>query len=50
MEAVIVAVNSMLTAPNLDSIANVDASVMYKDSPQEFNKKVRRLAEKSVGG
>lgn len=40
----------MLAAPNLDSPANVDASVMYKENQQEFNKKVRRLAEKSVGG
>ena len=50
IEAVIVAVNSMLAAPNLDSPANVDASVLYKENQQEFNKKARRLAEKSLGG
>lgn len=40
----------MLAAPNLDSPANVDAAIMYKDKLQEYNKKVRILAEKSLMG
>lgn len=48
MEAVIVSVNSMLIDPNLDSPANVDAAKMFREKRDEYNKKIRQLAEKSV--
>jgi ubiquitin-conjugating enzyme E2 G2 len=38
----------MLIDPNLDSPANVDAAVLFKKDKQEYNKRVRRLAEKSL--
>lgn len=47
MEAVIVSVNSMLIDPNLDSPANVDAAKMFREKRDEYNKKIRQLAEKS---
>lgn len=49
MEAVIVSVTSMLIDPNIDSPANVDAAKMYKEKRDEYNKKLRRLADKSIG-
>jgi ubiquitin-conjugating enzyme E2 G2 len=41
-------VNSMLIDPNLESPANVDAAKMYKEKRQEYNKKLRQLADKSI--
>lgn len=40
----------MLIEPNLDSPANVDAAKMFKEKKQEYNKKVRQLADKSLMG
>ena len=48
MEAVIVSVNSMLVDPNIDSPANVDAAKLFKENRDEYNKKLRILADKSV--
>lgn len=48
IEAVLVSVVSMLIDPNLESPANVDASVMYKNDRQGYNKKLRQLAQKSI--
>lgn len=48
MEAVIVSVNSMLVDPNCDSPANVDAAKLYKEKREEYNKKLRILADKSI--
>ena len=48
IEAVLVSVVSMLIDPNLESPANVDASVMYKNDRQAYNKKLRQLAQKSI--
>jgi ubiquitin-conjugating enzyme E2 G1 len=39
----------MLISPNLESPANVDASVLYKNDRNAFNKKLRLLARKSIG-
>lgn len=50
MEAVIISVTSMLIDPNLDSPANVDAAKMFRQKRQEYNKKLRQLAEKSIMG
>lgn len=38
----------MLSDPNLDSPANVDAAKMLKENPEEYKRTVRRLAEKSL--
>ena len=50
IEAVLVSVLSMLVDPNLESPANVDASVLYKNNKQGYNKKIRELAQKSIEG
>ena len=39
---------SMLNDPNTDSPANVDASVQFRDESEEYKKKVRRLAQRSI--
>jgi ubiquitin-conjugating enzyme E2 G1 len=38
----------MLIDPNTESPANVDASVMFKNDKQAYNKKLRQLAQKSI--
>ena len=43
VEAVLVSVLSMLSDPNLDSPANVDASVELKNNPKLFKQRVRKL-------
>ena len=48
VEAIILSVVSMLNDPNIDSAANIDASVMYRDNREEYNKKVRKLTNKSM--
>lgn len=48
VEQIIVSVISMLNDPNCDSPANIDASVMYKNKPEEYKKKVRQLVLKSM--
>jgi len=47
VEAVLVSVMSMLSEPNLDSPANVDASVMLKKDPKAYKKVVKALVRKS---
>ena len=42
---VVLSVLSMITAPNLDSPANVDAAIQFRDDYKGFKKKVRRLME-----
>lgn len=48
VEAILMSVISMLNDPNIDSPANLDASVMFRDDRPAYNKKVRRLAAKSL--
>ena len=48
VESILLSVISMLNDPNLESPANIDASVMFRDDRAEFNKKVRRLAQQST--
>jgi len=38
----------MLSAPNIESPANVDAGVQFRDDLEGYKKKVRKLAQKSV--
>ena len=40
----------MVLDPNLDSPANMDAAVMFKNDYAGWKKKVRQLARKSVEG
>ena len=43
-------IQSLLTDPNCASPANPEAAKMYKDDRPAYNKRVRRLAQKSVDG
>ena len=45
---IVLSVSSMLVCPNLESPANVDAAVQYKNNPKEFNNKVRSLLEEDI--
>lgn len=47
-EAVLQSVISMLDDPNIESPANVEASIQFKNEPSEYKRKVRRLAQKSL--
>ena len=38
----------MLSEPNIDSPANIDAAKQLRDSPEEYRKKVRMLVNKSM--
>ena len=44
-----ISVTSMLVDPNLDSPANVDAAKMYKERRRDYDRKLRQLADKSIG-
>jgi ubiquitin-conjugating enzyme E2 G1 len=48
VEAILISVISMLNDPNLDSPANVDAGIQLKRDREGFNRRVRRLTEKSL--
>ena len=48
VEAILISVISMLNDPNIDSPANLDASVQFRDDIEAYNKKVRVLAAKSI--
>ena len=43
VEAVLISVISMLNDPNINSPANQDASVEFRDNNAEYEKKVKRL-------
>jgi len=48
VEAILMSVISMLNDPNIDSPANLDASLQFRDDTEAYNKKVRQLATKSL--
>lgn len=48
VESVLMSVISMLNDPNIESPANIDASVMFRDDREAYNKKVRILTTKSL--
>ncbi|KAL7719807.1 E2 ubiquitin-conjugating enzyme [Entamoeba marina] len=50
VESILVSVISMLSAPNDESPANVDAAVEWRNHKDEFKKKVRRCVRKSIDG
>ncbi|KAK1350262.1 ubiquitin-conjugating enzyme E2 [Hamiltosporidium tvaerminnensis] len=47
-ESVIVSIISLLTSPNCESPANLDAAVDFRESPDKYFKKVRRLTQKTL--
>jgi ubiquitin-conjugating enzyme E2 G1 len=48
VESIILSVISMLNDPNIDSPANIDASIEFRDNFEAYKKKVRKLAIQSV--
>mmetsp|Transcript_79353 Transcript_79353/g.92749 ORF Transcript_79353/g.92749 Transcript_79353/m.92749 type:complete len:169 (+) Transcript_79353:56-562(+) len=48
VDSILLSVLSMLSAPNIDSPANVDAGIQFRDDPEGYKKKVRALTKKSV--
>ena len=48
VEQILISVVSMLSEPNIDSPANIDAGKQYRDNPEEYRKKVRMLVNKSM--
>jgi len=47
IEAIIISVISMLSDPNDESPANVDAAVMWRNDRREFKRRVTALVRKS---
>ena len=47
VEAILVSVISMLSAPNNDSPANVDAGVQFREDPAAFKRQVQRTVRRS---
>ncbi|KAI4293270.1 ubiquitin-conjugating enzyme E2 R [Pancytospora philotis] len=45
VRTVCISILSLLTSPNISSPANVDASVMLRDHPDEFNARVKELLD-----
>ena len=48
VEAILMSVISMLNDPNIESPANLDASLQFRDDREAYNKRVRTLATKSL--
>ena len=47
VEQVIVSVMSLLAAPNVDSPANIDAGVEFREDPKAFRRKARQCQRRS---
>ena len=47
VNTIMLSIISMLSAPNFESPANVDASILCKDNPEEYKKKIYLLVSKS---
>jgi len=47
IEAILISVQSMLSEPNFDSPANVDAAVELKKDPKSYRKKIKEIVRKS---
>ncbi len=48
VESVLLSVISLLSDPNFESPANIDASVQLKNDPDAFKRKVRNLVRRSM--
>ncbi|EMP42658.1 Ubiquitin-conjugating enzyme E2 G2 [Chelonia mydas] len=49
VEKILLSVVSMLAEPNDESGANVDASKMWRDDREQFNKIAKQIVQKSLG-
>ncbi|CAD8187519.1 unnamed protein product [Paramecium pentaurelia] len=47
-EDVLISIVSILSEPNINSPANVDAGIQFRDRPDEYKKKVRKLIDKAL--
>lgn len=47
VESIVLSIISMLSSPNDESPANVDAAKMWRESRDEFKKKVSRIVRRS---
>ena len=45
VKEIVLSVISMLCSPNLESPANLDAALIYRDNIEEWKKTVRKLIE-----
>ena len=45
---ILLSLNILLTNPNCDAPANVDAAIMCRNNPKEYEKKIRQLVLKSL--
>ncbi|MCL7030020.1 hypothetical protein MKW94_014503 [Papaver nudicaule] len=50
VESISLSIISMLSSPNDESPANVDAAVEWRDKKDEFIKKVKRIVRRSIEG
>lgn len=48
VEQILISVISMLSEPNIESPANIDAGKHFRDFPDDYKKKVRLLVNKSM--
>ena len=48
-ETILLSVISMLSSPNDESPANIEAARLWRDDPKEFKKRVRKCVRESVG-
>ncbi|ETN41098.1 uncharacterized protein HMPREF1541_03033 [Cyphellophora europaea CBS 101466] len=48
-ETILLSVISMLSSPNDESPANVDAAKMWREDPKEFRRRCRRVVRESLG-
>jgi len=48
VEQILISVVSMLSEPNIDSPANIDAAKHFRDNKEDYRKKVRMLVNKSM--
>ncbi|CCE64749.1 hypothetical protein TPHA_0I02460 [Tetrapisispora phaffii CBS 4417] len=49
VEKILLSVMSMLSEPNIESGANIDASILYRDNRPEFERQVKLSILKSLG-
>ena len=50
VDMLLTSIQSLLTDPNVDSPANVEAARLLKSDPKQYKRRVRRLAAKTVEG
>lgn len=48
IETIIISIISLLSSPNIDSPANIDAGKLYRENINEYKKKVRRCVRDSL--